>query len=110
MVAYESANFMKAEDCILVVLAAGLSVRFGEADKLMAELNGKPVLRHVIDNMASLPFAARFAVVSTETAAKVNTNASARRSLLAHENYALSIMTRRRLGKVIRSHLQRIKL
>ena len=37
-----------------VVLAAGASRRFGEADKLYADIDGKPVLRHVIDGLATL--------------------------------------------------------
>jgi len=37
-----------------VVLAAGASRRFGHDDKLLAEFNGKPVLRHVLDGLATL--------------------------------------------------------
>ncbi|MCR6658849.1 MAG: nucleotidyltransferase family protein [Asticcacaulis sp.] len=37
-----------------VVLAAGASRRFGEEDKLRAEFDGKPLLRHVLDGLAGL--------------------------------------------------------
>jgi molybdenum cofactor cytidylyltransferase len=37
-----------------VVLAAGASHRFGDEDKLRAEFDGKPVLRHVLDGLATL--------------------------------------------------------
>jgi molybdenum cofactor cytidylyltransferase len=37
-----------------VVLAAGASRRFGDDDKLYAEFDGKPVLRHVLDGLAAL--------------------------------------------------------
>ena len=32
-----------------IVLAAGRSTRFGEVNKLLAEWNGKPLVRHVVD-------------------------------------------------------------
>ena len=54
---------MKPEDCALVILASGLSERFGKADKLMAEFRGKPLVQHAIDAADKLPFAERFAVV-----------------------------------------------
>jgi len=37
-----------------VVLAAGASRRFGDADKLRAEIGGKPVLDHVLEGLANL--------------------------------------------------------
>lgn len=33
-----------------LILAAGLSSRFGDGHKLLADLDGKPVLRHVVDH------------------------------------------------------------
>lgn len=39
---------------LAVVLAAGASRRFGDDDKLYAEFDGKPVLRHVLDGLAAL--------------------------------------------------------
>ncbi len=37
-----------------VVLAAGTSRRFGQDDKLQADFEGKPVLSHVLDGLATL--------------------------------------------------------
>ncbi|MDV6331617.1 nucleotidyltransferase family protein [Asticcacaulis sp. 201] len=48
-----------------VVLAAGLSRRFG-GNKLAADLNGKPVLRHVLDGLDTLDFAQVVVVTRTE--------------------------------------------
>ena len=39
-----------------VVLASGLSERFGKTDKLCAELGGRPILSHVLDTAAELQF------------------------------------------------------
>lgn len=54
---------MRTEKIAAVLLAAGTSSRFGEADKLMAELRGKPVVAHTLETVASLAFAQLVAVV-----------------------------------------------
>jgi len=54
---------MRLQDCALVILASGLSERFGKADKLMADFRGKPLVQHAIDAADMLPFAERFAVI-----------------------------------------------
>lgn len=46
-----------------VVLAAGSSHRFGGENKLLALLDGKPVLAHVLEQVALLPVAATILVV-----------------------------------------------
>jgi molybdenum cofactor cytidylyltransferase len=46
-----------------VLLAAGRSERFG-ADKLAAELGGRPLCHHAAAMLAALPFARRIAVVA----------------------------------------------
>jgi molybdenum cofactor cytidylyltransferase len=46
-----------------VLLAAGMSSRFGEDDKLMADLRGKPVAAHTLETVASMAFAELVAVV-----------------------------------------------
>lgn len=51
----------EAETIIGVVLAAGLSTRFG-GDKILHPLGGKPLAAHVADTLAALPLAMRFAV------------------------------------------------
>lgn len=53
-------------DCALIVLASGLSRRFEGGNKLLADLNGKPVAKHVIDAAADIDFEARYAVVCDE--------------------------------------------
>jgi len=51
-----------AERVALVLLAAGLSTRFGAEDKLAAPLNGLPLGLHAARTVAAIPFAARIAV------------------------------------------------
>jgi len=53
---------MKAADVACLVLASGLSERFGVADKLSETLCGKPVLDHVLDTVMSMGFGENFIV------------------------------------------------
>jgi molybdenum cofactor cytidylyltransferase len=53
---------MRTERIAAVLLAAGTSSRFGEADKLMADLRGKPVAAHTLETVASMAFAELVAV------------------------------------------------
>jgi molybdenum cofactor cytidylyltransferase len=53
---------IKAERVAVVLLAAGLSTRFGEEDKLAAPLNGLPLGLHAARTVGAIPFAARIAV------------------------------------------------
>lgn len=46
----------------LLVLGAGLSQRFGEADKLDQDLGGQPVALHALATLAGFPWAARLLV------------------------------------------------
>jgi molybdenum cofactor cytidylyltransferase len=50
------------EDCVLVLLAAGRSSRFGHGNKLEAEFLGRPVGFHVVTALEDLPFRARLVV------------------------------------------------
>ncbi|MEG3176346.1 nucleotidyltransferase family protein [Sphingomonas sp. RB3P16] len=52
------------EECVLVLLAAGRSERFGDADKLQQDFLGQPLAFHVVTALESMPFKARFAVCS----------------------------------------------
>lgn len=45
---------MQPEDVSVVVLAAGLGSRFGVGPKLLAGLDGRPVLQHVLDAVAEV--------------------------------------------------------
>ncbi|HJT38956.1 MAG TPA: nucleotidyltransferase family protein [Sphingobium sp.] len=54
---------MRTERIAAVLLAAGASSRFGKADKLMADLRGKPMVAHTLETIASMAFAELVAVV-----------------------------------------------
>jgi molybdenum cofactor cytidylyltransferase len=50
-----------------ILLAAGRSTRFGTEDKLLAPLQGRPLLHHAADAMRAAPLAWRFLVRSDAT-------------------------------------------
>jgi len=52
----------RIEDTALVLLAAGLSRRYGTASKLVASYRGKPLALHAAETLAALPFARHIAV------------------------------------------------
>lgn len=54
---------MRTERIAAVLLAAGASSRFGEDDKLLADLGGKPLVAHTLEAVASMAFAELVAVV-----------------------------------------------
>ncbi len=53
---------VRAEDTVLILLAAGLSRRH-PGDKLLAEYQGRPLIAHAAGTLAAIPFAARVAVI-----------------------------------------------
>lgn len=55
------------EQTALVLLAAGRSQRFGDADKLAEPYLGQPLAFHVVTALERMPFLARIAVVSGTT-------------------------------------------
>lgn len=55
---------ISADRTILVLLAAGRSVRFGSADKLEATWRGKPLALHAVAALKPIDFAHRVAIVS----------------------------------------------
>ena len=55
---------IKAEDTVLILLAAGKSARFGDTDKLEQDYLGEPLAFHVVTALESVAFARRIAVVS----------------------------------------------
>lgn len=57
---------MSAPDVACVVLASGLSQRFGGTDKLLADLCGKPVLSHVLETARAVGFGEIFCVSKTD--------------------------------------------
>ncbi len=54
---------MLAEETTLILLAAGRSRRFGDADKLAQEFLHKPVAYHVVTALEDVPFRHRIAVI-----------------------------------------------
>ncbi|MBA16138.1 MAG: glycosyl transferase [Sphingomonas sp.] len=58
---------MRAEDVVLLLLAAGKSDRFGAADKLEQSFLHQPIGFHVVTALEAVPFKARVAVVSGTT-------------------------------------------
>ena len=54
----------------ILLLASGLSSRFGAGDKLMADLHGRPVLAHAASVLADRSVARRVAVVGTGQTAR----------------------------------------
>lgn len=51
------------EQCTVLLLAAGLSRRFGAADKLMSDWRGRPLADHAAATLEQLPFLRRIALV-----------------------------------------------
>ena len=41
-------------DASVILLAAGLSRRMGAENKLLLPVNGRPMVRHVVDNQSQL--------------------------------------------------------
>lgn len=54
---------IKADDTVLILLAAGASSRFPDGNKLEAEFLGKPVGLHVATALEDIPFRTRLVVV-----------------------------------------------
>jgi CTP:molybdopterin cytidylyltransferase MocA len=54
----------------ILLLASGLSSRFGAGDKLMANLNGRPILARAAGALANRPVAKRVAVVGKDQTAR----------------------------------------
>jgi len=58
---------VSAGNIACIVLASGLSERFGEPDKLSADLCGKPVLSYVLDTARAVGFGEIFCVSQTQS-------------------------------------------
>jgi molybdenum cofactor cytidylyltransferase len=55
---------MTPEQLGLLILAGGRSVRFGDSDKLLADVNGMPLGLRTAERLVDLPWASRTAVTS----------------------------------------------
>lgn len=57
---------MNSEDMALILLAAGHSRRFGDEDKLMADLDGRPLGVHMAQRLCALNWRQKLAVVVSD--------------------------------------------
>ena len=57
-----------AHNTACILLAAGRSERFGEANKLLASFKGKPLARHAAQTLSEIPFARHIAICGEATA------------------------------------------
>lgn len=55
----------KLENSVVVLLAAGLSRRYGAVGKLVADFRGRPLALHAAETISALPFVRRIAVCRT---------------------------------------------
>lgn len=53
---------------VLIILAAGLSTRFGTDNKLLADVRGKPLAQYVVDAVAPLVFSKKYVVTAGDEA------------------------------------------
>ena len=56
-----------AADPVVIVIAAGASRRFGPDDKLLADLDGRPLIARALDAYAALPAARKIAVTRPDS-------------------------------------------
>lgn len=57
---------MSGTRCAVVLLASGLSARFGSGNKLLSELAGKPVIDYVLAAIKPVGFAGHYAVIGAQ--------------------------------------------
>ena len=82
---------IRLEDSIVVLLCAGLSERFGQGNKLLAPLNGKPLVAHAAELCTRISLAGRIAVVPP--------NELALRALLLELGFDLVVNPHPEVGK-----------
>lgn len=76
---------MSPDRVAVLLLAAGLSKRFGPSDKMTALWRGRPLFTHMADRIAALPLTHRIAVVRGANEAPVL------HTQLARQGFALTI-------------------
>ncbi|WP_114952025.1 nucleotidyltransferase family protein [Sphingosinicella terrae] len=64
---------IRIEDTAALLVAAGLSTRFGPGNKLLERLDGRPLVTHKARLLAGLPFHARIAVTADDDVADLLT-------------------------------------
>ncbi|PJI44361.1 molybdopterin-binding/glycosyltransferase family 2 protein [Ferrovibrio sp.] len=80
-----------------LILAAGLSSRFGDGHKLLAGLDGKPVLRHVVEH-AQASSASPILLVTGHRADEVRAAAGADVTVVHNPSYAEGLASSLRAG------------
>lgn len=80
-----------------LILAAGLSSRFGDGHKLLADLEGKPVLRHVIEH-AQASSASPILLVTGHRAEEVRAAAGPGVTAVHNPSYAEGLASSLRVG------------
>lgn len=86
------------EATAIIVLAAGLSTRFGRGNKLLAEFRDRPLADHIVGTVEPLPFAAKFAVCSAGLPALTTLFTKRGFSVLPNPDNAQGQATSLRLG------------
>ena len=81
-----------------LLLAAGQGKRFEGEDKLLAKVDGSPVLKRTLDQMSSLRFKSRLAVTSLDASGRQAVLASAGWPVIENANAATGISTSLKLG------------
>jgi xanthine dehydrogenase accessory factor len=56
----------RAQEVAAIVLAAGLSTRMGKTNKLLTDIGGKPMIRHIVDRVAESRVSKTYVVVGHE--------------------------------------------
>lgn len=80
-----------------LILAAGLSSRFGDGHKLLADLDGKPVLRHVVEH-AQASSASPILLVTGHRAEEVRAAAGPEVAVVHNSSYAEGLASSLRVG------------
>ena len=80
-----------------LILAAGLSSRFGDGHKLLADLDGKPVLRHVVEH-AQASSASPILLVTGHRAGEVRAAAGSDVIVVHNPSYAEGLASSLRAG------------
>lgn len=86
------------ETTAIIVLAAGLSTRFGAGNKLLADFRGRPLADHIAGTIEPLSFAAKFAVCPADQPALATLFAQRGFSVLPNPDNAQGQATSLRLG------------
>lgn len=97
MMTYERVDAAEAPRIVALVLAAGLSTRFG-GDKLVHPYRGKPLAAHIADVIAAMPVAHRLAICPSENAARQKIFRDRGFDLIGNDNPGVGLSSSLALG------------